>query len=94
MNIIPDFKHEFDVAPHFAGKVWAYVPVTSGSMIGVAVANEPGYCPIPKGIACFQTWEAAQAAADHANREYLHLPEDAAMQIVTSSMFPTKKRSV
>ena len=48
MQTLPiEIQHDIDQA--FAGKVWAYVPVVTkhGSGLGVAVANEKGYCPVP-----------------------------------------------
>ena len=95
MTTILEHRHTWDVAPHFQGKVWAYVPVVSKTCsVGVAVANEPGYCPIPFGIAYFDNYEAASRACDQANREYLKLSDDAAWQIVASTMVPDNlKRS-
>lgn len=44
---------ELGIEDKFRGKVWAFVPVTSGYAdgptwaLGIAVANERGYCPVP-----------------------------------------------
>jgi hypothetical protein len=71
----------------------AFVPVTATEkltginwMLGIAVANERGYTPIPAGLACFETYEAASDNADAMNR-HLGLSDDDAFEIVASSMF-------
>jgi hypothetical protein len=42
---------ELEIEQLFAGKLWAYVPVSDGTYaqwgLGIAVANERGYNPIP-----------------------------------------------
>lgn len=80
-----------------AGKAWAFVPVLaperSGSVfgLGVAVANEPGYYPVPLHWCHADTWDEAQAHAVELNREE-GISEDAEMRIVCSSMAAGKVR--
>lgn len=54
--------------------------------LGVAVANERGYFPVPAGWAHYATWDEAEADADRINREVLQLSTDAAFQIIASTM--------
>ena len=54
--------------------------------VGIAVANEGGYFPVPTGWAAFATMDAAGEAAERANREWLELDSDAELGIVASTM--------
>ena len=73
------------VAGEFTGKDYAFVPVVSdnGFGIGVAVANEAGYCPVT-GFS-FPDYKAAGTFCDGMNK-HIGLPDDHAMQIVCSTM--------
>jgi len=53
--------------------------------LGIAVANERGYNPIPAGWAIFETMEAAEADADRANAQLGH-DDLQAFKIVASTM--------
>ena len=68
----------------------AIVAVVSEEMpghfgLGIAVANERGYHPIPAGWAIFETMELAEAESDRANAA-LGLDERQAFGIVASTM--------
>lgn len=68
-------------------KVWAFVPVISehGAGLGVAVANESGYRPIPLHWARADTYDEMAAHADALN-EAEGLTLDTAARIVVSTM--------
>lgn len=87
-------RAELGIAELFAGKCYAYVPVIAGSCIGlgIAVANEPGYSPIPTFWAWASTWAEMDAHADELNCE-LGLNDEAAMRIVASSMAAQSRRN-
>lgn len=53
--------------------------------LGIAVANERGYTPVPMGWASFETWDAADANADEVNRA-LGLGAMEVLRIVASTM--------
>lgn len=53
--------------------------------LGVAVANERGYFPVPLGWARYATYEAAADHAEHLNR-HLGLDAETAFQIIASTM--------
>lgn len=53
--------------------------------LGIAVANERGYHPVPLGWARFTTMDAAQANADELNR-HIGLSDMTAVLIVASTM--------
>lgn len=53
--------------------------------LGVAVANERGYFPVPLGWARYATRDAAAEHAEHLNR-HLGLGDEAAWQIIASTM--------
>lgn len=73
-----------------AGKVWAFVGVMSpgpldGFGLGIAIANEAGYYPIPFSWSHFDTFDEASQHAEELNAaEGLSL--DQAAKIVFSSM--------
>jgi hypothetical protein len=92
-GIVPDDQRQLgvdiqgDVARAFAGKLWCYVAVTThgGSALGVAVANEKGYSPVPTFHYLVRNHNHAEAEADRLN-ELRGTSKDAAMDIVLSSM--------
>lgn len=95
-NTLDDFKmHEIREA--WAGKVYAFVPVNASNAsgeslwaLGVAVANERGYSPLPVGWCCVEmgpgAHEAISDTCDKLNADELGLSDDAAFRIVGSSM--------
>jgi adenine/guanine phosphoribosyltransferase-like PRPP-binding protein len=70
-----------------SGKLWAFVAVVDsrGISLGVAVANEPGYMPVPRSFCHGDTYDAMHAHAMELNRDE-GLTEEAAMRIICSSM--------
>jgi hypothetical protein len=69
---------------------FALVAVLSHDMpgqfgLGIAVANERGYNPIPAGWACFEQMDQAQAESDWLN-EVLGMDADTVARIVASTM--------
>lgn len=60
------------------------VPGVQGGL-GIAVANEAGYTPIPLAWARFESFEAAQEDADRINKA-LGLDADRAFAIIASTM--------
>lgn len=68
----------------------AFVPVIETDLqghfgLGVAVANERGYNPLPAGFACFESYDLAEAEATRLNG-LLKLDHDTAWRIVASTM--------
>jgi hypothetical protein len=54
------------------GKVWAFVAVTGehyGARLGIAIANENGYNPVPEFWAHADTHDEMQAHADELNEK-------------------------
>jgi hypothetical protein len=84
---------ELGISELMAGKAYAYTAIMSGDVygLGLAVANEPGYHPIPLHWANFPTFDSAHGEADRLNRELLDLNERAAARIVCSSMAAGRK---
>lgn len=69
-------------------KVWAFVAVVGdnyGARLGVAIANESGYCPIPEFWANADTIDVMQAHADELNQAEGKSPREAA-EIICSTM--------
>lgn len=81
----------FELADFFAtlqGKVWAFVPVIGKdfpAQLGIAVANESGYYPIPEHWTHADSWDEMNHHADELNRAE-GLSDDAAARIVCSTM--------
>lgn len=73
------------VAGLFSGLAYAYAAVASGNgwTLGVAVANESGYCPV--GGKSFASFEEASAFADGLN-EHIGLGHETATRIIISTM--------
>ncbi len=78
---------QIDIEEAFKGKLWAYVAVIqpNGIGLGVAVANEKGYCPVPLGRYIVPRLDQAEAEAERLN-EGRGMCEDEALLIVTSTM--------
>lgn len=53
--------------------------------LGIAVANERGYMPVPLGWAAFETWEAAESNVDELNK-HLGLDRMEGLKIIASTM--------
>ena len=73
-----------------AGKVWAFVPVIGpvggpGTALGVAVANERGYHPVPVYWCHADTWAEMETHVDELNAAE-GLSEDEYMRIVATTM--------
>lgn len=78
---------EMDIEEKFAGKLWAYVPVIGDKFearLGIAVANEAGYCPVPEFWAN-GSYSEMSAEADRLN-EARGMAKDEAFNIIISSM--------
>lgn len=70
------------------GKLCALTPVIQGSRmgLGLAMANESGYHPVPLHWCSGDNWEELQAHADALNVELFDLDKRAAASVVCSSM--------
>lgn len=65
-------RFELGIEEKFAGKVYAYTAVIDkdyGSALGIAVANEPGYCPINGYWAHSDNYTEMSRHADELNAE-------------------------
>lgn len=74
-------------------KAFAFVAVLPNEKIddvhgalGMAVANERGYMPVPLGWASYASFDAASDHAEHLNLTVLNLDNDEAFKIIASSM--------
>lgn len=85
---------EMEIEDKWAGKLWAYTPTVLGREsaagdncfgLGIAVANESGYTPLPIYWANFETYDAAADDADRLNKER-GLDDEEAIRIICSSM--------
>jgi hypothetical protein len=83
---------ELGIGEMMVGKAYAYVAVMSGNTygLGLAVANESGYNPIPLHWAQADSFDTAHDMADELNRDLLGLNEMAATRIICSTMFKKK----
>ena len=72
----------------FQSKLWAYVAVVGKDTchLGMAVANENGYSPIPPYHYSHDNFDIVQAEADRLNTSR-GMAHDAVLAIVASSMF-------
>lgn len=78
---------ELGIEAKYAGKMWAFTVVIGqleGGALGIAVANEAGYSPVPEFWA-HGTYQEMQDHADELNKER-GLGVEEAMNIVCSSM--------
>jgi len=75
-----------------AGKTCALTPVVHehAQGLGLAVANEPGYYPIPLHWCHGDNRDELQKHADELNAELFGIDRRAALEIVCSSMFPRR----
>lgn len=80
------FECGFDKIGH--GKVRALTPTIQpgGIGLGIAVANERGYYPVPLHWCRADTYDEMDAHADELNKELFNLLPRAAAVIVASSM--------
>lgn len=83
------------VARAFAGKTIAFVPVMhdhespdgkTRAALGVAVANENGFCPIPQFYFAADKYDDAETKADALNRDTLKIDAETAVRIQISTM--------
>lgn len=86
---------ELGIDEMMSGKAYAYVAVMSGNTygLGLAVANEAGYNPIPLQWAQADSFDAAHDMADELNRDKLGLNDMAATRIVCSTMFKGNRKA-
>jgi hypothetical protein len=77
-----------DIREAVKGKLWCFYPVIreGGYGLGVSIANEAGYMPVPFYFFESDTYMLAEAEANRLNKEVLDMDEDAALDIVASSM--------
>lgn len=74
------------------GRVCALTPVISrepgepGIGLGLAIANEPGFYPIPMYWVNSENWYEMDGHASELNLELFGLDEETALKIVASSM--------
>jgi hypothetical protein len=78
-----------DIREAFRGKLWCFVPVTGTHCpiaLGVAVANEAGYSPLPETFCNADTWNDMEAYADELNTQ-MGISDEESIKIVGSTMF-------
>ncbi len=85
-------QFELGIEEKFQGKQWAYTVVTGEHAmgLGIACANERGYCPVPLSWAHADTWDEMEAHAKELNTERGVAPDEV-NRIVLSSMFHGEK---
>lgn len=78
---------ELGIDEMFRGKLWAYTPVIDekGIGLGIAVANEAGYNPIPLQWCNGEKYDEVREHADELNAER-GLSSDCSMRVVMSTM--------
>lgn len=83
---------ELDLADKLGTKAYAFTPVVREGCIGlgIAVANEPGYLPVPLLFCNAERYDEMAEHAEQLNRDELGLDDNAAAKIVCSSMFAKK----
>ena len=82
---------ELGIEEMLKGKLWAYVSALTehGHGLGIAVANEPGYHPIPVFWALAEYGpDASKAMGDHADELNAErgMDHDTAFRIIASTM--------
>jgi hypothetical protein len=85
-----DALHKSDIETEFAGKLWTYTPAIHNGRqgLGIAVANEAGYTPVPHNMTCeivVGRYDEATKLADELNAERGQTKR-ASLEIVASSM--------
>lgn len=81
-------RFECGLDERIAHKTWAFTAVVGvdyPARLGVSVANEPGYIPIPEYWCHADSWEEMEAHADELN-EAEGLDANTALRIVCFSM--------
>jgi hypothetical protein len=82
-------RFEAGIDEAISGKLAAFVPAISSEhhkiILGIAIANEPGYIAVPISWCNADTWPEMSTHCDDLNAE-LGLSVDAALKIVSSSM--------
>ena len=89
MKVLSAFNQS-TIALKFVGKVFVYVAVTDphfGAALGLAVANEHGYTPVPSFWSHSRNYHEMSAHADELNAA-LGYTKEQALDIITS----TKRR--
>ena len=86
-KLTPESQAALRLSEKFGCRPWAFAPVVLGGGgygLGVAVAGEPGYYPIPAKWCRADSYEDAAQHAEELNAA--HLDPDEAAEIVASSM--------
>lgn len=78
-----DVQH--DCADAFGGKLWTFVAISDGTL-GVAVANEKGYSPVPAFHYKVDRYDEAEAEADRLNEAMHGQTHRASSDIVLTTM--------
>lgn len=84
---------ELGIEEMFKGKLWAYAAVVNeqGIGLGIAVANEAGYNPVPMYWCHADTWNEMREHAKALNRER-GMSDEEADKIIITSMAEQNKR--
>lgn len=71
----------------WASKVWCFSAVMQDGAygLGIAIANTPGYVPLPLSEACSESYEQMWKHANHLN-DRLGWPQAYTMRIIGSTM--------
>jgi len=92
-----DTYHMLELREKFAGKVWCFVPVISSKYaichLGIAIANEPGYSPVPISWCNSEDYVEVSEIADDLNKVQLRLGEDEAMRIEVSTHVAQREKN-
>jgi hypothetical protein len=86
-KLTPLAAKELGIEEQMKGKIWAYAPTITGDIpsLGIAVANEKGYCPVSAFFANADTYDEIAAHADELNLAR-GLDLKTAFRIVASTM--------
>ena len=81
-------RAEMELDALFAGKLWCFTTVLRGSFVGlgISVANEAGYTPVPLNRCHGDDYHGMSAHADDLNQRWLGLDKEAALRVICSSM--------
>ena len=92
-----DTYHMLGLEKNFAGKVWCFVPVMhqvhNVNHLGVAIANEPGYCPLPTYWCSSKDYTEVSGIADDLNKVQLGLTDSEAMRIEVSTHVAQREKN-